>query len=401
MKDAPIIHRQLNGYIHILNYTTGEIMSFENDDGIYLLSNLEQIESLGLDEDLVRLFSNAGTQINSRKFRSSLIDLGMEFNFPTIANFELNRRCVLRCCHCYIPIADLKSQESGFVEIFDDTKLDDFIGYLVEMGIFLIVLTGGEPFLNKRLPDVLRKAKAKGIMVEIFSNLQFIPDWFLEYHPQDVNIARIQTSVYSIESSIHDHITGKHGALSSTLKNVKLLKDKGYYIEVATPLMGVNFETRKETAQYFNSEGIALSFAWPIINEYYGGEKGKFSLNIDREQFLQFCKENPDFLIEVSRENPNAPICAAGRALFAISANGDVFPCSQYTQKIGNCLEQSLPEIIKSEEMQRIANYTIQDIPDSCHLHNFCMGNNYSETGHPFMQPSFVAETLKYYAEHS
>ena len=49
--------------------------------------------------------------------------------------------------------------------------------------------------------------------------------------------------------------------------------------------------------------------------------------NISKEQFVQFCLENPDFILKPDFRG-ECYICGAGRVMFAISANGDVFPCS-------------------------------------------------------------------------
>ena len=383
--------------VHMLNYTTGKIMSFDLNDGLFLLAHRDEFIRENSTSEVAQFLTEKGKSIVSRRFRSALLALGMHFSFPTIVNIEINRRCVLDCIHCYIPSEDLKSKKLSFWEQMTDGELNTLLDELVDMGVFLIVLTGGEPFLNKRLQQMLYEMARRGIIAEIFSNLQILPRWFREADASDFLIGRIQTSVYSVDASVHDSITRRKGSLAKTLANIDFLSAKGYYIEVATPLMRVNFDSRHETREYFQKKNIQQDFSWPILDEYYGStSSNKISLNISEEQAKVFYQENPDFFIKSDFSDPDRFICAAGKALFSISANGDVFPCSQFPKAVGNLSKAPVSTIIKSPDMVQIASYKIRDIPvlpDSSY--NFCMGNNYVETGDPFTVPSSLLQIFK------
>lgn len=394
-----IIFRPVGDYWHFLNFTSGDVMSFNADDGKILAENLLNWETLDLSDELSDFFGTNNHLVNSRLCRSALVELGMEFSFPTTVNIELNRRCVLNCQHCYISHAALTSKNDELFDTFSISQIEIILDNLVEMGVFLVVLTGGEPFLNKNLERFVQIANEKGLIIELFSNLQFLPDWLKQHKATDFSIGRIQTSVYSHMPDIHDAVTGNKGSHKRTLRNLQWLKKQGYYVEVATPLMSLNFESREQTWKFFNGLNIVQSFAWPINDEYYVAEKTKARLNITKEQFLQFCQENPDFISKVDCSDLDSPICAAGNALFSISANGDVFPCSQYPQKIGNITSESLPDIWLSPKMRRIANYLKRDIAEIPLLYNFCMGNNYTETGHPLQMPLSLKEVFEFYEQ--
>lgn len=394
-----ITSRQVGDYLHFLNATTGEIMSFEVADGLCLLDNIGNLSAsnLQLDTETLEFFSSKPSQINSRKFRHALLELGAQFSFPTIVNIEINRRCMLTCQHCYIPVTDLKSNTKTFFETYSLEEIQKLLRSIADLGVFLIVFTGGEAFLNGNLQSLLIEANKQGFAGEIFSNLQFIPAWFKSLDPSQIRLGRVQTSVYSCVPDVHDKVTGHAGSFERTLANLKYLQQQGYYVEVATPLFSVNFDTRKETESFFAQLGIPQSFSWPIVDEYYDGSEKKSSLNITKEQFVLFCEENPDFLYRVDFSKSEDYICAAGRSLFSISANGDVFPCSQYPHKMGNIHQVGLENIIASKEMARIAGYTLGDVPDKTYPYNFCMGNNFSQTGDPFCQPQNLTEIFDYY----
>jgi len=233
------------------------------------------------------------------------------------------------------------------------------------------------------------------MVVEIFSNLQQIPRWFAE-DDNKYRVNRFQTSIYSIDPKVHDLVTSGKGSLKNTLKNLKLIKGLGYRVEVASPLMCFNFETRMKTKKYFADRHITQSFSWPIVNEYYEGHKGKDTLNITKDQFIQFVEENPDFMMCPAFENMEH-ICSAGRLLFSISAEGDVFPCSQFPRKMGNIKEESIENIMRGRRMCGVACLSPKDIDKKEYLYNFCMGNNYSETGDPLKVSEFSKKMYKQY----
>lgn len=400
MKNNFLIYRTVGNYAHFLNCSSGIVQSFKLEDGQYIIENLTQPDKLKkiLSKEIINFLFSKKKRMRPKELRASLLELGSKFKFPTTVNIELNRRCVLRCKHCYIPYQNLNNDEP---ELFDKYSLEDikklFIS-LKKIGVFLVVLTGGEPFLNKKFKNFLKEADRQGFIVEIFSNLQIIPSWFAE-NRLGLRINRFQTSIYSIVPEVHDLITGLKGSLKNTLKNLFFLKKKGYRIEVASPLMCFNFNSRIKTKKYFSNKHITQSFSWPIVNEYYDGCKGKQGLNIKKEQFLQFIDENPDFILQPNFTNKKN-ICGAGRLLFSISANGDIFPCSQFPKKMGNIKDEPLEKIVKNKSMCGVSCLSPNMINRKEYKYNFCMGNNYSETGDPLKVPGFLNKMYKNYEQH-
>jgi len=387
-----IIYRVVGGNFHVLNISSGDLMTFDisKNDMYYLLKNWKKIK---LESDVKMLFAHQG-QINTRLCRSNLIDLGMDFGFPTVVNIELNRRCILRCKHCYIGEEHL---ESSALSVFEKMTLEDITSFFDElgnMGVFLLVFTGGEPFINKKLQHFIEMATKKNFVIEIFSNLQFIPKWFRELSPTSGSIGRIQVSVYSSNEKTHDTITNQNGSYKKTMKNLKFLMRKGFYVEVATPLMIYNYETWKETKNFFLKLGIKQDFSWPIVDEYYSQKTNKTLLNLSAKQFQKFVDENPDFLIKTDFSDVESPICEAGRAIFSVVANGDVFPCSQLPCPVGNITQKDLLSIYQSDKMQKFRNLKMLDTGLKA-SYNYCIGLNYSETGNILTQPKIFAGSIR------
>lgn len=400
MQNGFLIYRIIGECVHFLNCSSGMVQSFSLEDGKEIIKNLNLPDNLEqvLPKDTYSFLFDAKQRMKPRDLRVSLMELGSEFSFPTTVNVELNRRCILRCKHCYIPFSNLSRMGTELFDNYSIGEIKNLFRSLKEMGVFLVILTGGEPFLNKNFANFLNKATDQGFVVEIFSNLQQIPDWFLN-SPIKYRVNRFQTSIYSIEPGVHDLVTNKKGSLRNTLKNLRVLRKLGYRVEVASPLMNFNFDTRKITKKYFADRHVVQSFSWPIVNEYYDGHKGKDTLNLSKDQFIQFIDENPDFMMRPDFDGKEH-ICSAGRLLFSISADGDVFPCSQFPKKMGNIREETIKNILRGKRMCGIACLSPKDLKKNEFMYNFCMGNNYSETGDPLKVSEFSAKMYGYYEEY-
>jgi pyruvate formate lyase activating enzyme len=76
--------------------------------------------------------------------------------------------CNLRCQFCYVPHLVLPEE----IEKQKEISQREFFSFLKERKNFLeaIAITGGEPSLNKDLPDFIKKIKKLGYLVELETN---------------------------------------------------------------------------------------------------------------------------------------------------------------------------------------------------------------------------------------
>lgn len=386
-----LLIRTVQSYTHLLNPYSGLLITLKESD----YKNLQKATKKDLESNILETFKiPSKRQINSRKFRPSLIKLGSEYKFPTIVNIELTRRCLLDCEHCYITSEEHQSSKIKGLEALNREEVESLIKSLKKMGVFVIVLTGGEPCIARNILYFVEACERNNIIIELFTCLQIIPKWLLNTKKE--NIGRIQVSIYSLNNDIHNGITNKENSLQVSLKNIKILKKLGYYIETVTPLMKSNFEKYSSINDYFKKQGIAHNFSWPILNEYYTKKSNKSLLNVSKEQFSKFVSQNPDYIIKCNWESECSPLCEAGSAVFSISTNGDMFPCSQYPLPVGNVFKQNIVKIYNSKKMKTAVSYKARDLCKKTKYYNFCIGNNYSETGDPLKQPSFMLESLDY-----
>jgi uncharacterized protein len=70
--------------------------------------------------------------------------------------------------------------------------------------------------------------------------------------------------------------------------------------------------------------------------------------------------------------------CGGGRCFFAVSSNGDIFPCSEFVGlqdfKGGNLFEDNIEQVLKSSAFNQVTTRKVEDIDpcNRCAIRHFC-----------------------------
>jgi AdoMet-dependent heme synthase len=97
--------------------------------------------------------------------KDPIVDLDrFRLEAPVIAFVEVTNACNLRCKHCYVSSAMKRPNEMSTEEVL--RLIDD----LAELGTLQIFLTGGELFMRRDIVQIIRHARAKPFVTQIFTN---------------------------------------------------------------------------------------------------------------------------------------------------------------------------------------------------------------------------------------
>ena len=101
--------------------------------------------------------------------------------------------------------------------------------------------------------------------------------------------------------------------------------------------------------------------------------------------------------------------CGGGRCFFAISAHGDIFPCSEFIGfpefKGGNIFTDSISESLKSIAFKKVTNRKVEDIEpcNRCAIRHFCgapcpaeVDSYYGDINSPSPYCTFYEELIRY-----
>jgi radical SAM protein with 4Fe4S-binding SPASM domain len=282
------------------------------------------------------------------------------------ATIELLTKCNWRCKHCYIPTHDhggLKTEE--VFSILEEIR---------EMGTLELTLTGGEILLRRDILEIIKKARELHFRVYLFSNASLLNEKIIKELKQ-YHITQFSCTVFSMDSAIHDSVTGVRGSLKKVLENIKLLQKYNISVEVKTPIMSINKFEYKSLKVYCAENGIKYG-ATPTIFSRINGDHSTHLLRLSKEELREVMSD----LDEMSGFNKSKRVfgkepCTILRYIAAIDTYGNVFPCNSFYYKIGNIHESSLRDIWEnSKELQYIKNISNDDLQEcsECDLKNLC-----------------------------
>lgn len=100
----------------------------------------------------------------SKLSRMTLAKAALFQDAPVYVQFYVTSRCNLTCEQCNIIYANSDVRECTIDEI--QRIADNF----AKMGVAIVLLTGGEPFARKDLPDIIRAFESRGIHVRMQTN---------------------------------------------------------------------------------------------------------------------------------------------------------------------------------------------------------------------------------------
>lgn len=272
-------------------------------------------------------------------------------------------RCNLSCIHCY------KASGSRYeVSVKDSFHIIDKISRL---GRPLIFVSGGEPFTNPHLIDVLRELKNRGFRVVVSSNGTLIGGDTAK-HLIDIGIDYVALPLYGREL-FHDYFTGVKGSYSRVMDALRLFKDSDTKLALKTVISrstapNINYILNEALNHDVDmlylcdllplGRGVSLSgdvldvLEWRRLLDELVGEVLDYGYEIDIDIGLHpstaiyvLGKLGVNVLDALSKAPSR--LAPEGRGFISIASNGDVL-ISHFLPhiKIGNVLENDLEQLV-------------------------------------------------------
>jgi len=157
------------------------------------------------------------------------------------------RRCNLQCHHCY----SNSSPQAG--ELMAAELALDTISRAAQWGYTAMSVSGGEPMLYPRLPELLEHAKQAGMSASLVTN-----GLLCRTHADIRKLRAADTVTVSIDglSSNHDRMRARHGAFASACVAIRRLVDAGVPTKIGCGLTGDNAEEVEELIAHAIDWGV-------------------------------------------------------------------------------------------------------------------------------------------------
>jgi radical SAM protein with 4Fe4S-binding SPASM domain len=302
---------------------------------------------------------------------------------PLSVHLDLTYRCNERCVHCY-----LDHKDNGELTTSECTGI---LEQLARAGTLFLTLSGGEIFLRPDLEEILSAARRLHFDISLKTNalLVSVPKAaMLAEH----GVRRVQISIYSENSEIHDAITKVRGSLQRSLAAIPLLLEKGIHVKLACPLMKQNLLAYRGVMAL--AERLGVPYVLDLtITPMMDGSEGPLAHRVSAESLLPVIHDSalagcgPLSKAELpvslgsavssgveSAAYDDLP-CSAGHNSCYISPYGDVYACVQLPMAAGNLRFQSFAEIWKgAPTLQKIRSVRESELPvcSRCEIRSYC-----------------------------
>jgi len=273
----------------------------------------------------------------------------------------ITHRCNLRCLYCNFPF-----QETS--ELSTEQWLG-VIDQLAERGCRRVTFLGGEPLLRPDLPDLLRRARKRGLACVLSTNGILVPEMIS-------TLRTIQTLVISLDAAgpANDEVRGR-GVFKAVAKAVVSAREARIPVKINAVLSDKTASELDGLVRFVESYDLALTInvvrsggrdLWRearlikpqddeirrLLLDIAGrAEKNsRFLLSPESCRYASLWRDYGVDRYEAGDLDPSDPLlrrgpaCRAGRSFLSINADGNVYPCVTTFGRIcgGNVLEKGV-----------------------------------------------------------
>lgn len=321
---------------------------------------------------------------------------------PSAAYFNPTERCNFNCTYCYLPEEMRKNGKTMTSEELC-AALERLKGYFKETvpegAKPQVIFHGSEPMLAK-------EAMFEGIhryhgdfTFGVQSNAMLLDEEaiaFLTDHQVGIGIS-LDAPTADIANVTRKNWNGA-GGFDQVVKVLDRLSSYSAF-NVITTVTSVNVHTLPDMVDFYHDHGVRIVMFNPVRCTLQGGRDLKPANDVLADFFCKALDRSYELYTKTGRKmvianfaNVLAGVagptgrrlmcdispCGGGRCFVAVSAHGDVFPCSEFISfpefKGGNLYSDTLPSILESKPFVDVTTRKVEDIQpcSDCAIKHFC-----------------------------
>lgn len=317
-------------------------------------------------------------------FPGRVVDLeatGAGYSAPLAAHLGVTTACNFSCNHCYSSSGRRSPNELSL----DECK--QVVDELARIGCCKLVLGGGEPFIRRELPSLIRHANEVGVDTFVHSNGTLLDEDLLcrlaESPPSGLTI-----SLDGARPETNDAVRGP-GTFVEILRSFERLKahyPPGFAISMT--ITGPNLRDTAEAVELAHQVGATMLFLRPPFPS--GNLLENQHLMVSLPEFwtaLEAAHQRAAQLGQtINAPLPGGPVlptdfegfgCIAGHVVLGITPQGEVTPCLNLPERFvaGNVRSTSILQIWREgQSFQRLRSLRPNADCDGCAHYEICRG---------------------------
>jgi radical SAM protein with 4Fe4S-binding SPASM domain len=299
------------------------------------------------------------TQVLMERFKGS--------PWGTVAMIEIADRCNETCVHCY--------QVQGQKGEMSNGDWKQIIDELADMGVLLLVISGGEATLRPDFLDLVAYARKKKFGVKVYTNgLSMTRE--LAQALAKLAVTEVHISLYSRVAESHDWVTGVPGSFDRTVQAIRFLAEEGVTVVAKTPVMNINANDIPGYIDFVTELGASYVID-ANISPRETGERDPEGLLPTEEELLRALREPrvgfPMSEAELPPRSLEAHPCGPCQTVH-IEANGEVRPCGLLNIPLGDAITDGVRNTELTDEAQFLRTVQWADLRGcrACDLRAYC-----------------------------
>lgn len=304
---------------------------------------------------------------------------------PLALTWEVTNVCNFSCPFCYINTSDKITKTTDFNKILAD------LNYLIDNGLLICYLTGGEILTYPYFNEIYLYLKQKGVLVALLTNLSLLNEehiaLFKKYPPYKITV-----SIYGISDSIFQSVTGTKLSYNHILENILKLKKNGINVTCQTPINTYTLDEYVDIGKWCEENQIKYTCSNELNPTYQGATLDKYYIPNDifenyKQKITRVQTIHSNSLPHISdiigyKKHFD---CRAGKHTFALSHDYYLRPCFVLYGKdckrfwAGNSMRKALEDMI--EYINEMNERTIK-FCRGCVAVNICNECIFTQTKH-------------------
>lgn len=271
---------------------------------------------------------------------------------PSAVIWEITRQCNFNCPHCIVSSTCEKPEDE-----MGTGEAKVFLYKFAEAGGKYVFFSGGEPLLRDDLEEIIIYARKQGLEGFTVASNGTMLDGSRIQSLKEAGVQAMQFSLdgHTAELSAKTRGGGK-GSFEKTLNAVRLARDAGMTVTVGMFLNPGNIHAIPEMIELCRRECVPLLRFSGFIPLGRGRDQKivdgmKYSLEQMKDFFSFVSRYNPQATgVNIGFDHAFGPFieafhCTAGKEIFYLSSNGDIYPCPSFLHPdflIGNVFGDDL-----------------------------------------------------------
>lgn len=253
--------------------------------------------------------------------------------------FSLLAECNSLCVMCYA--SKLKRDDDTYLTVEEYRSIWQEAS---KLGVFSVILSGGEPTLRKDLFDIISVMDPKNTIFALVTNSLNLNRSFLA----DLKKAGVETIHFSLDSTneeTNDLVRGVQGHFKKVIESIHEAKKIGMSVYLSTVIMHNGLNKMEEMVRFAKDNDIGIVFSLACVSGNWANEKDVLLTREEWDDVQKYMREHPyvrsDWTINFSMRQE----CPAGREKICVSCYGDVMGCGMNYISFGNVREEPLERI--------------------------------------------------------